>query len=597
MASRIEDYALIGNRMTGALVSRSGSIDWFSAPRFDSRACFTALLGTPQNGFWKLYPTDEVKRIERRYRPGTLVLETQFTTAGGKAVLIDCMALNAGRTDILRTVVGLEGRVSWRSDMRPRFEYGSATPSIERLDDGRYAATAGADRVLFAASSGTCEKNAALISSCNVAAGEQETFSLTWADSWHKPPSSPAVREATERASEQWGRWSGRYKTKGPYGEAVLRSLITLQALANPETGGIVAAPTTSLPEEIGGERNWDYRYCWLRDATFTLYALMQAGFDDEARSWRAWLLRAIGGAPDEMQILYGVNGERRITENEATWLSGYEGSKPVHLGNAASGQRQLDVYGEVLDVLYQAERNNLQAGAEAWDVEVALANHVAKIWNEPDDGIWEVRGGRRQFTQSKVMTWVALDRAIRSVEDFGNEGPVDHWRKVRDEIHSEVCDKGFNGKVGAFVQYFGGDTLDASLLLMPQVGFLPACDDRVQGTVAAIEKRLMSDGLVWRYDSQTSVDGLKGGEGSFLPCSFWLADVYVLQGRRDEARALFEHLLELRNDVGLLSEEYDLHGNRQVGNFPQAFSHVALINTALNLDSDRKPAVSRSSR
>jgi len=454
MASRIEDYALIGNRMTGALVSRNGSIDWFAAPRFDSRACFAALLGIPQNGFWKMYPADEVKRVERRYRHGTLILETEFTTSTGRAVLTDCTSLESGRTDILRTVRGLEGTVSWRSDLCPRFEYGSATPWIDRLEDGRYTATAGADRVVFAGGRETCERDATLITNLSVSAGEEETFSLTWAESWQKPPGSPAVHDALEMASEQWRRWSCRYKAPGSYGEAILRSLITLQALTNPQTGGIVAAGTTSLPEEIGGERNWDYRYCWLRDATFTLYALMHAGFEDEARSWREWLLRTIAGEPDEMQILYGVNGERRLTENEARWLSGYEESRPVRLGNAASGQRQLDVYGEVLDLLYQAERRQLKASAEAWHMELALANHVANIWNEPDDGIWEVRGGRRQFTHSKVMTWVAMDRAIRSVEDFGHKGPVEQWRKVRDQIHSEVCEQGFSRKERAFVQY-----------------------------------------------------------------------------------------------------------------------------------------------
>lgn len=595
MAHRIEDYAFVGNRMTGALVSRDGSIDWLCLPRFDSGACFASLLGGPGNGFWKISPAAGVTGVHRHYRAGTLVLETEITADGGKVVLIDCMSRRDGSADVLRLVRGIEGSVRCRSEVCVSFDYGSAKPWIARLDDGRYRAIAGPDQVVLAAGTETFENAGVLTSEFTIRQGEEMDFALTWHASYDPPPQSPNVSKEIERQTSEWREWSRQYKANGPYDEAVLRSIITLQALANPQSGGIVAAATTSLPEEIGGPRNWDYRYCWLRDATFTLFALMHAGFEDEAKAWRAWLLRAVAGAPDQMQIMYGVNGERRLTETELNWLSGYEGSKPVRIGNAASGQLQLDVYGEVLDLLYQAHRAGLKSSADAWNLEEALANHICKIWDQPDDGLWEVRGGRRQFTHSKVMTWVVLDRAIRSVEELGQDGPVREWRKVRDQIHRTVLEKGFNQKLGAFTQYFGSDTLDASLLLMPQMGFLPVSDPRVKGTVAAIEKHLVDDGLVRRYNPQTAVDGIQGSEGVFLACSFWLVDVYTMQGRHDEAKDLFEHLLTLRNDVGLLSEEYGTKAKRQLGNSPQAFSHVALVNSAMNLSSDRKPAQDRS--
>jgi GH15 family glucan-1,4-alpha-glucosidase len=597
MASRIEDYALIGNGVTGALVDRNGSIDWLCLPRFDSGACFAALLGTPANGFWRIGPSHPATRVKRRYRPGTLVLETEFGTPEGRALLLDCMRFDCGSTDVLRLVRGLEGTVQFRGEMCVRFDYGSAQPWITRLEDGRFHCIAGAAQVVLASGAEVVEKNGVLISDFSVKAGGEVEFSLTWGESYQPPPESPAVNPGIERVSQQWVEWSKGYRQDGPYAEAVLRSLITLKALANPRSGGIVAAATTSLPEEIGGPRNWDYRYCWLRDATFTLYALMQSGFKDEAKQWRAWLLRAVAGAPGQMQIMYGVTGERLLTEIEIDWLSGYEASKPVRVGNAASGQLQLDVYGEVLDLLYQAHRTGLEWIGPAWTLAAALANHIVKIWNQPDDGIWEVRGGRRQFTHSKVMAWVAIDRAIRSTKELGLEGPLEDWRTAREAIHSEVISQGFNSKLGSFVQYFGSDKLDASLLLMPQVGFLPATDPAVVGTVSAIEKNLMRDGLVRRYDPQGSVDGVKGSEGFFLPCSFWLADIYTLQNRQLEAGEMFERLLALRNDVGLLSEEYNTQDRRQVGNFPQAFSHVALINTAKNLSGVEKPAVHRSGR
>jgi GH15 family glucan-1,4-alpha-glucosidase len=597
MASRIEDYALIGNGMTGALVDRGGCIDWLCLPRFDSGACFAALLGTPANGFWKIAPQDPPTRVTRRHQPGTLVLETEFSTAQGKVLLIDCMSLQSGSVEVLRLVRGVEGTVPCRAELCVQFDYGSARPWITRLDDGRFQIVAGADQVVLASSVAAKEQNGSVLSDFPLAAGDEVDFSLCWRESYQPVRSSPAVKSGIKYVSRRWLDWSKQCKQDGPYGEAVLRSLITLKALANPLSGGIVAAATTSLPERIGGPRNWDYRYCWLRDATFTLYALMEAGFDSEAKSWRAWLLRAIAGAPDQMQIMYGVNGERRLTEFEIDWLGGYEGSKPVRIGNAASGQLQLDVYGEVLDLLYQAHRSGLESTGPAWDLEQALANHIAAIWTQPDDGIWEVRGGRRHFTHSKVMAWVTLDRAIRSVEQLEQPGPLEEWRKVRSDIHTAVMQQGFNTKLQSFVQYFGSDKLDASLLLMPQVGFLPATHPAVAGTVAAIEKDLLRDGLVRRYDPEGSVDGVGGEEGFFLPCSFWLADVYTLQGRRTEAVEMFERLLALRNDVGLLSEEYNVAARRQVGNFPQAFSHVALINTAKNLSGGEKPAEHRSRR
>lgn len=595
MSHRIEDYAFIGNRLTGALIARDGSMDWLSLPRFDSGACFAKLLGQAENGFWRISPQNPPARVQRKYRQGTLVLETEFTTEDGSATLIDCMSARNGYSDILRSVHGKEGSVPFRSELCARFDYGFAKPWITKLEDGRYRAIAGPDQVVLASTADIAEKDGLLVSEFTLAPGQQIEFALTWRPAYEPPPDSPQVDAEIERETRAWCDWSRKYRAEGPYHEAILRSLITLQALTNPLSGGIVAAPTTSLPEQIGGPRNWDYRYCWLRDATFTLYAFMHAGFSDEAKSWRRWLLRAVAGSPDQIQIMYGVNGERRLSEYEIHWLDGYHSSKPVRVGNAASGQLQLDVFGEVLDVLYQAHRTGLQSSVDAWDLEKALANHVCGIWNEPDEGIWEVRGGRRQFTHSKVMCWVALDRAIRSVQDFHHDGPVEQWRNVREQIRQEILNQGFNRKLGAFTQYFGGDTLDASLLLMPQVGFLPADDPAVKATVAAIEKHLKDDGLVRRYDPDSAVDGMKGSEGVFLACSFWLADVYTLQGRKEEARELFERLLTLRNDVGLMSEEYGTKSRRQLGNMPQAFSHVALINTALNLTSDRKPAFHRS--
>ena len=597
MAQRIEDYALIGNCESAALVGLDGSIDWLSMPRFDSAAIFAALLGDGDNGRWRIAPVDPVQRTTRAYRDGTLVLETRFETADGTVVLVDCMGRRDGHGDIVRLVRGEKGLVALRSELVIRLEYGSVLPWVSRLADGRLTAVAGPDRLTLATTVEHYGEDMRTFSDFSVAAGEEAAFVLTWSPS-HRPQPKPVdAKEVIELAAADWRNWikSHRSECAGDWGPLVIRSLITLKALTHFDTGGIVAAPTTSLPEQLGGPRNWDYRYCWLRDATLTLYALLTSGFLEEAGAWRDWLLRAIAGSPDQMQIMYGIAGERRLTELELGWLKGYEDSRPVRIGNAAADQLQLDVYGEVIDAMYQARRLGLAPDEAGWKLERALVEHLETIWELPDEGIWEVRGGRRQFTASKVMVWTAFDRAIRSVEEFGLDGPADRWRQVRRKVHAQVCDKGFDKDLGCFTQYYGSKDLDASLLTMALVGFLPADDPRVVGTVAAIERHLMEDGFVKRYNEAGNVDGLEGGhEGAFLPCSFWLADNYVLAGRYDEARALFERLTALCNDVGLLSEEYDARAKRQVGNFPQAFTHVALVNTAHNLSRERGPAQHR---
>jgi GH15 family glucan-1,4-alpha-glucosidase len=595
MALRIEDYAIIGNGSTAALVGKNGSIDWLCFPRFDSGACFAALLGSAENGYWRIAPTDQHATVTRRYQPGTLVLETEFTTSTGSVVLIDCMDHRSGDQDVLRLVRGKSGRVDMQLELVIRFEYGSVVPWVMRAPDGRLQASAGPDRLTMHTPVELEGRNMHTQASFSVSEGEEIPFALTWSPSFQKVVTSPDVCTAIDTVKHTWEKWSSHYRDGNPWAEAVLRSAITLKALSHHQTGGIVAAVTTSLPEQLGGERNWDYRYCWLRDATFTLYALMESGFREEAKAWREWLLRAIAGDPAQMQIMYGIAGERRLTEFEVPWLSGYEASQPVRIGNAASEQLQLDVFGEVLDSLYQARRMGLEDSEPTWDLEMALLSRVEKIWSQPDEGIWEVRGGAKHFTHSKVMTWVAVDRAVRTVEQFGKQGPVDKWRKLREQIHAEVCEKGFNAKLNSFTQYFGGTDLDASCLLLPLVGFLPPEDPRIKGTIKAIEQNLFQNGLVKRYNTTSSVDGLHGSEGVFLPCSFWLVDNYVLQKREREATELFESLLALRNDVGLLSEEYDVTAKRQVGNFPQAFSHLALVNAAHNLHREDKPALHRS--
>ena len=584
MPSRIEDYALIGNQETVALVARDGSIDWLGMPRFDTPACFCALLGTPEHGRWLLRPVDEGARVTRRYRDASMVLETRFETADGEAVVIDFMARRDGVSDLVRIVRGVRGRVKMRTEIIVRFDFGAVVPWVERQDDGRLHFTAGPDRLTLATAVPLHGQDLRTLGEFDIAEGQEQAFSMTWTPSYRAdlPPPEPA--KSLEQVERQWNDWAHALGDGDVVSDAVRRSLLTLKALAHWETGGIVAAATTSLPEKIGGTRNWDYRFCWLRDATFTLYALLGLGYVDEAEAWRAWLVRAVAGAPDDLQIMYGVAGERRLQEFEVPWLPGYEGSTPVRIGNAAAGQVQLDVYGEVIDALYVARRAGLAQDEPSWALECSMVRHLETIWQQPDDGIWEVRGGRRQFTHSKVMAWVAFDRAVRSATEFGLDAPVERWTRVRDQIHDEVCAQGFDAGRNSFVQSYGSSSLDASLLMIPLVGFLPADDARVVGTVEAIERELLRDGLVIRYDSGEGHDGLPPGEGAFLACSFWLADVYVLQGRRDEAQALFDRLLSYRNDVGLLAEEYDPVDQRQLGNFPQAFSHLALITTAINL-------------
>lgn len=576
----IEDYALIGDCHTAALVGRDGSIDWLCSPRFDSGACFAALLGTPAHGRWLIAPAAEVRSVRRKYRDGTLVLETEFETAAGAVRIIDCMPLANERWDVLRIVEGLRGRVAMRMELVIRFDYGSIVPWVRRVD-GTLLATAGPDTLELHTEVPVRGENMKTVAEFHVDAEERKRFSLDYRPS-HEPARQAVDPEQALTATEKgWRKWSGRCAYQGPWRDAMVRSLITLKALTYAPTGGIVAAPTTSLPEQPGGVRNWDYRYCWLRDATFTLNALLLAGYRDEAVAWREWLLRAVAGSPEDLQILYGVAGERRLDEYELGWLPGYGGAVPVRVGNAASRQFQLDVYGEVMDTLHLARAAGLEPEQAAWRIQVALLEFLEANWRQPDEGIWEMRGPRRHFTHSKVMAWVAFDRAVKDAEIYGLGGPVERWRQVRDAIHAQVCAQGYDARCNSFVQSYGSADLDASLLLIPQVGFLPPDDPRVRGTVEAIERNLVVDGLALRYSTATAVDALPPGEGTFLPCSFWLADALVLIGRREDGEALFERLLALRNDVGLLSEEYDPRARRMLGNFPQALTHMALINSA----------------
>jgi GH15 family glucan-1,4-alpha-glucosidase len=593
MPLRIEDYALIGDLQTGALVGRDGSIDWLCLPRFDSGACFAALLGGPENGRWSIGPVGEVRSSSRGYRPGTLVLDTTFETDAGAATVTDFMPIRDGYPNLVRIVEGKRGAVPMRLDLVIRFDYGSSVPWVQRLDED-LTAIAGPDSLRFTSGVEHRGEDLTTVADFTVREGQRIPFTLTWHPSHLPHPRAPDPEAALPATVRWWQEWSGRCGYHGPWKEQVLRSLITLKALTYAPTGGIVAAATTSLPEWVGSVRNWDYRYCWLRDATFTLLALLGAGYREEARAWRQWLLRATAGHPAGMQIMYGLAGERRLPEFVVKWLPGYENSFPVRVGNAASEQFQLDVYGEVIDAMSQARRHGLEASELGWRVGRNIFEFLEENWRNADEGIWEVRGPRRHFTHSKVMAWVAFDRAVKAVERYGLDGPVDQWVKVRDAIHAAVCARGFNGRLGSFVQSYDSDQLDASLLMIPLVGFLPADDPRVRGTVAAIEKGLMRDGFVQRYDTESSVDGLPPGEGAFLPCTFWLADNYALAGRYDEARQLFERLLGLTNDVGLISEEYDPQAGRLLGNFPQAFTHVGLVNTAYNLFHAEGPAAQR---
>jgi GH15 family glucan-1,4-alpha-glucosidase len=587
---RIEDYALIGDLQTAALVSREGSVDWCCFPRFDSGACFAALLGTPDHGRWLLAPTAEVKKSSRRYRSDTLILESVFETGEGTVRAIDFMPPRGQNPDIVRIVEGLDGSVPMRSELVIRFDYGHIVPWVRRVDKSRVA-VAGPDALCFRTPVKVRGENLRTVSEFTLAAGERIPFILTWFPSHQQLPDEVDPEQALADTEEYWLDWAAGCHHHGDYHDDIHQSLLVLKALTYAPTGGIVAAPTTSLPEFLGGVRNWDYRFCWLRDATLTLLAMLRAGYTKEAEAWREWLLRAVAGDPGDLQIMYGLGGERRLDERELDWLSGYANSRPVRVGNAASDQLQLDVYGEVLDAGYQTwAHEGARPHPYGWSLIRKMLEWLEDGWRQEDAGIWEVRGPNRHFTHSKVMAWVAFDRAVRFHDEFGREGPVERWRALRDEIHTQVLASAWNPEKRAFSQYYGSDELDASVLLMPTVGFLPATDERIVSTVDAIRRELTLDGLVLRYLPQDDggVDGLPGGEGVFLPCSFWLADVLALQGKLDEARELFERLLDLRNDVGLLSEEYDPVAGRQLGNFPQAFTHLSLVNTAFALSEGR---------
>jgi GH15 family glucan-1,4-alpha-glucosidase len=593
--SRIEDYALIGDCESAALVSRDGSIDWLCWPRFDSDACFAALLGTSEHGRFRVAPEDEPTKVTRRYRPNTLILETRFETASGAVTLIDFMPIRGRNPDCVRIVVGERGSVKMCAELVLRFGYGDVVPWVRKLGNGALRAIAGPDMVVLRTPVHLRGENMKTVGAFTVSEGDRVPFVLSYGPSHLPIPEAFAADAALQDTETFWTEWSRKGRSEGEWSDAICRSLITLKALTYAPTGGMVAAPTTSLPERIGGNRNWDYRFCWVRDATLTLLALMNAGYFEEAQAWRDWLTRAVAGRPEQMEVMYGVAGERRLTEWEVPWLPGYEKSAPVRIGNAAHNQLQLDVFGEVMDTLHQGRRGGLSASESGWDVQIALLRHLEKIWREPDHGIWEVRTQPQHFTYSKAMVWVAFDRAIKSADMFGLPGDVARWRTVRDEVCADVTAHGWSDKRNSFVRTYGGSDLDASLLLLAPVGFLKPNDPRYRATVEAIERDLVVDGLVLRYDSLKSRDGLPAGEGAFLACSFWLADAYLLLGRRNDAERLFKRLVGLANDVGLLSEEYDSRARRHLGNFPQAFSHVALINTAFNLTRAKKPAEQRS--
>ncbi|WP_406152026.1 glycoside hydrolase family 15 protein [Streptomyces sp. NBC_01012] len=592
MAGRIEDYALIGDMQTAALVCRDGTADWLCLPRFDSHAIFAGLLGTEENGFWRLGPahpegTEPPTADRRRYRGDSLVLESEWDTPRGTVRVTDFMPPRDGAPQLIRIVEGVSGRVPMRSELRMRFSYGRVTPWVHKVD-GRTVAVAGPDSVWLDTDADTYGRNLTTYSDFTVAPGDRIAFTISWQPSHHEPPSVPEPESSLEATENFWREWVEQCTYHGPYREAVVRSLITLKALTYAPTGGIVAAPTTSLPEDIGGSRNWDYRYTWLRDAAITLSSLLRTGYREEARAWREWLLRAVAGDPENLQIMYGIAGERELGEAELDWLPGYENSGPVRVGNGAANQLQLDVYGEVTEALHLAHMTGLARNDYAMGLQLRLIDYLEKHWDEPDEGIWEVRGPRRHFVHSKVMAWVAVDRTIKLIESGDVEGPLERWLQLREDIHRDVCERGYDKERNTFTQSYGSKELDASLLLIPQMGFLPPDDKRVIGTIEAIQRELSTeDGFVLRYPTEgddAGVDGLEGDEGAFLACSFWLADDLAMIGRVDEARRLFEKLLSLRNDLGLLAEEWDSGLQRQVGNFPQAFSHVPLIDTALRL-------------
>jgi GH15 family glucan-1,4-alpha-glucosidase len=593
VASRIEDYALVGDCRTAALVCRTGSVDWLCFPRFDSGACFAALLGTPEHGRWLIAPREEVRAVRRRYRGDTLILETEFETASGRVTLIDWMTPGSSGPHLFRMLRGESGEVAMDMDLVIRFDYGAIVPWVRRMGNG-LRAVAGPDTLYLFTPVELQGVNMHTHGKFVVRAGDEVPFELAWCPTYDAPPARSDAQASLRETEHWWREWSRPCRYSGEWREAVMRSMITLKALTYAPTGGIVAAVTTSLPEKLGGVRNWDYRYCWLRDATYTLYALINGGYTDEARAWREWLLNSVAGRPDDLNIMYGLSGERRLTELTLDWLPGYEHSKPVRIGNLAWEQHQLDVYGEIADALYVARRVGMERSDDAWRIERALLDFLETDWDKPDEGIWEVRGPRRQFTHSKLMAWVAFDRAIKSVERFGLHGPVERWRSLADRIRRDIDAHGFDPELNAYVQYYGSKEIDASLLMMPLVGYLPASDPRVKGTVSAVERCLLRDGLVERYQTREDVDGLPEGEGAFLLVSFWYVDNLVLQGRTREARAHFERLLALRNDVGLLSEQYARTERRLIGNFPQAFSHVGLVNTARNLAASGGPAEDR---
>ncbi|MDA9546231.1 glucoamylase [Bradyrhizobium sp. CCBAU 45321] len=599
MAQRIEDYALIGDCETAALVGRNGSIDWLCWPAFDSDACFAAILGTHKNGRWLIAPSENATRISRRYVGHTLVLETRFETKSGTVALIDFMPLRGKASDIVRLVRGIGGTVKMRMELVIRFGFGADIPWVRRIDHSLMA-IAGQDMTVLRTPVETRGEDLTTVSDFEVKEGETVPFVLTYGPSHLDPPAPIDAELALQETEKFWEDWCGHCTRDGDYQELVLRSLITLKALTFAPTGGIVAAPTTSLPEKLGGSRNWDYRFCWLRDATFTLLALMNSGYTEEALAWHNWLLRAAAGSPANMQIMYGIWGQRRLLEWEAGWLDGYEGAQPVRVGNAAHAQLQLDVYGELIDAFHQSRMARLKLDDETtWALECAVLNHLAEVWDRPDHGIWERRGQPKHYVFSKVMTWVAFDRGIKSAETFGFKAPLLHWRALRDAIHRDVCNRGFDAEANAFVESYGSKMLDASVLLLPAVGFLPADDPRIRGTIAAAEKCLMRDGFVLRHDPRELPPDQPPLEGAFLACTLWLADAYVLSGDLDKAQVLLDRVVGIANDVGLLAEEYDSVARRQTGNFPQALTHIALINTAHNLSAARqgseKPAVQRS--